>query len=120
MKKQVITYFFIAIFGLFLVPENAFAFAKKETMSCCKTKPTAEKSCCGKTKSSEKENGCNGKCNKNSCTVNPGLTVAFLSPLHVSQFSMVWNSVSEKTTFTYPKTSISSGFYFIWSPPNIG
>jgi hypothetical protein len=120
MKKQVITYFFIAIFGLFLMPENAFAFAKKETMSCCKSKPTSEKLCCKKTNSPEKENGCNGKCNKNSCTVNVGLTFAFLSNFHLTDFSVVWNKSSEKTTFSYPETSISSGYYFIWSPPNIG
>jgi hypothetical protein len=120
MKKQVITYFFIAVFGLFLLPENAFAFAKKETMSCCKFKQTAEKTCCKKTKSSEKENGCNGKCNKNACTVNAGLTFAFLSNFTVSDFTVVWNTVSKKTAFNYPENSISPGYYFIWSPPNIG
>ena len=120
MKHQVLTYFFIAVFGLFLMPENAFAFAKNETMSCCKTKPTLEKSCCGKTKSSEKESGCNGKCNKNSCTVNSGVAFVFLAPAAVSAFDLIWNSVSKKETFTYPETSILSGFYFIWSPPNIG
>jgi hypothetical protein len=120
MKKQVITYFFIAIFGLFLMPENSFAYAKKETMSCCKSKPTSEKSCCSKSKSSDKESGCNGKCNKNACTVNTSFAFAFISNFVSTESPVVWNTISERTTFSYPETSVSSGYYFIWSPPNIG
>ena len=75
--------------------------------------------CCQKNSTEKSNNGCEGKCGKSSCQVQ---TIAFGAILPATivlniNYSLV---LSSKQAFYSNKTNTSSGFYFIWSPPNIG
>lgn len=114
----------IVMLGFFLTPTLTYACGKKTEKtekSCCEKSPSQTgdtKECCKKSHSQNDKNddGCNGQCGNSSCycpTIN--ITIAF--PV----FSELRHSVfyTEKLSFFFTETYISSGFHSIWQPPKI-
>ena len=118
----------IIMLGVALIPSDTFACGSKSGKSCCKTenveshstKKSAAKACCSKGKKGIKDNeSCGGKCGDKSCQC----PVFNYSPLVPSFHSLEIKNhffPTDKQNLTYLETNISSGFYSIWTPPNIG
>lgn len=120
MKK--IRVIVLVLFGLFLMPNSTLACGMTSKKSSCKTEMNSDNckmKCCQKKSKDRSSKGCDGKCGKSTCQVQ---TVSFGAI--VPQFSEIkLNNIfvfTSKQVFYNNKTNISSGFYFIWSPPNIG
>lgn len=100
----------------FLMTTNSFACGSS---SCC-TKDNIEKvsSCCKKESHSKKEEGCNKKCKHPSCRC----TISVFN-LFIPNYSEIQINPSDFSkgamSFFFVVTNISSGYYFIWTPPNI-
>jgi len=103
--------------GAFLMPNASFACGttcKKEKME-----KQAMKDHCKKEKSSEKQNGCGGKCKGQNCQTS----VPSFNLLLPNEFDFkinCCNFINKKDIFIFHEICISSGFYSIWTPPNIG
>ena len=120
--------FHIAIFILtmvfFIMPVEVYACETsnvKVEKSCCKKNKSVkkiEKDCCNK-KSINQEKNCRGKCGHSNCvssTTNYSLVPSIYFELNTINFVCQ----IERQKFYFLKNHISSGFYSIWSPPNIG
>lgn len=112
----------LIVFGFFLMPNAAFACGNSSKKSCCKTEMNSgncKMKCCNKKQKDKSDTGCDGKCGKNTCQIQTVSFGAILQPFIEikSKFFLVSNS---KQAFYSKETYLSSGFYFIWSPPNIG
>ena len=111
----------IFIIGFALTPNLASACSAKAEKVCCKkekTKKIDSKNCCKKAKqqSNDKE-VCDGKCGDKSCHC-PTIDSSFIIPLFF-QINNDFYFSNENQKLSYVKTYVSSGFYNIWSPPNI-
>ena len=120
----------LVIIGFLMIPGSSFACgsgcgAKKTESkeSCNSVKPykqqSAKKSCCSNVDQSKQGNGCSGKCKHNACHCTApvlGLIQPSFSELTINYFDFS----NEKKSFTFEKSNVSSGFYYIWTPPNIG
>ena len=111
--------FYIVLFMLFsaiFVPSNAFA-CTKSCMSQKEGKNTS-KECCEKKGSSDKQNGCSGKCKNSNCqTVSFGFCAVLQNEVFLkSSFSSFFYS---NNNVLLQQIGTSAGFYTIWSPPNI-
>ena len=121
------------IMGVFLIPSVSFACGsscggekttKIKTKGCCASKndvqhQSVNKGCCDSSKSSKQDKGCGGKCKHNSCHCTApvlSLILPSFSELTINHFDFS----NKKKSFTFEKLNISSGFYYIWTPPNIG
>ena len=110
MKKKV--FILILFFGFFLMPTAAFACGK----SCGALQQT--KNCCQKENSNSDKKQCGGKCKNPSCqTSSPNYT--FLIPINFEIKAVVSGFTLQKNAFSLLICTISKGFYFIWTPPNI-
>jgi hypothetical protein len=103
--------------GAFLMPTTSFACGT----TCKKEKMEKEimKDHCKKDKSSEKQDGCGGKCKNQTCQTSASnfnllLPNAFDFKINYCDF------VNKKESFSFYESCISSGFFSIWTPPNIG
>ena len=119
--KRTLYIFFIAIFSNALLPSVAAACKVKVEKSCCKMEKTnsGEKDCCKKSDAHSKDKAdCSGKYGEKSCLPSTfhfnGLTTIYQE----NNFEL-FNSAAQKQKFSCIKTDLSSGFYSIWSPPNI-
>ena len=120
----------IVIIGLFMIPSISFACGS----GCCAKKietkkswnsdkhskqQSAENECCHNKNKSKNGNGCNGKCKHNSCNCTTSVLSLILpsfSELTINHFDFS----NQKKNFTFEEFNTSSGFYYIWTPPNIG
>ncbi len=107
----------LLLLGFFLVPFKSFACGSS---SCCiKEKTEKVTSCCKKETPSKKEEGCNKKCKHTSCRC----TVSIFSVL-IPNFNEIQINSSDFSKndmkFFFVEPNVSTGYYFIWSPPNIG
>lgn len=119
MKKiHLILLFLLAIF---LMPAKLLACGKDSKKSCCKTEnvnTSCKMKCCQKKSDKKSDDGCDGKCGKNTCQIQSfsfGAILPIVSELHLK--TLVVSTL--KQSFFSNETDISSGFVFIWSPPNI-
>lgn len=109
----------LVLIGFFLTPSVTFACGKTSNKSSCKTEMNSgncKMKCCQK---KSKDKPCEGKCGKSSCqiqTVSFGAVIPMLSEIKNNYFLVL----SSKQAFYNAETNISSGFFYIWSPPNIG
>jgi hypothetical protein len=123
--------FLVLLLGVFLLPEAVSACQKmsegsaescemasskdpKETSNC-------ERACCkkedGSEKTSEQKHDCDGSCQGNCHQV----VTHFNFALPTSSTGISYNAdfFFRTDNFYATKTQTSSGFYFIWTPPNI-
>lgn len=116
-----IRHFILLMFFTLCLSQN-IAFACGGKNSCKKEmSKTQEKDCCGNScdnHGKDNHKGCSGKCGHSSC-VNPIVYNALnLTPT----FSIHTNSIvfsSEKTSFYYTSSQLSTGYYTIWLIPKI-
>ena len=120
----------VVTIGFFMIPSISFACG-----SGCSSKKTeskesfnsekhskhqaTENGCCNNKNQSKNDNGCSGKCKHNSCNcITPVLSLILpsFSELTINHFDFS----HKKKSFTFEKSNASSGFYYIWTPPNIG
>ena len=113
------------ILGFALISSAASACGSKpERRCCCKkeksdTKQSKKQSCCKKEQShSENKDDCGGKCGDESCQC-PTLDLSFSLPVLVEMNHSSFYFSTEKQKSYHTETHLSSGFYSIWSPPNI-
>ena len=111
----------IAIFGFALIPNTATACVVKTEKSCCKKEKTdaSEKDCCKKSDAHSKDKAdCSGKCGEKSCLPS-NFHFSVLTTIYQENNFELFNSSAQKQKFSCIKTDLSSGFYSIWTPPNI-
>ena len=110
-------YTLLFLLGLFLMHVASFACG---STSCCKKEQAAvSKSCCKKEITSKKNSGCNKKCKHPSCRCTISifnLTLPNSPEIPINHFD--FSAIQPK--FFFVGANLSSGFYTIWSPPNIG
>ena len=126
MKKTLSFLLLIFILGFISKPVDVFAcgtHSKKlennAVKSCCSKK---SKCCCAESSKKEenkKEKDCEGKCGKVSCRVQltnfvPNAPISMLLMEESKAFDIHTNN------FQYQEITISTGFFSIWTPPNIG
>jgi len=126
MKNTLPFLLLIFILGFFCKPVEVFAcgtHSKKlesnAVKSCCSKK---SKCCCAESSKKEenkKEKECEGKCGKVSCRVQltnfvPNAPISMLLMEESKAFDIDTNN------FQYQEITISTGFFSIWTPPNIG
>ena len=122
MKKIYIM--LIAIFGFALIPSVATACVVKTEKSCCKKKEKSnsldEKDCCKKSEAhlSNENTDCSGKCGEKSCLPST-FHFSVLTAVYQENDYKLFNSSAQKQKFSSIKADLSSGFYSIWTPPNI-
>jgi hypothetical protein len=114
-------FFFVFLFGLFLMPIQAEACGmksekKKQTTEKAQTKSTDD--CCGSKSNKKGKEGCNDKCSHSNCrcvTIISVLTSEKQEEVALNCF----NFSNKKQFFGAHEDALSSGFYTIWSPPKI-
>ena len=121
MKKIYIM--LIAIFGFSMIPSVAAACSVTMEKSCCKKEKSNsldERECCKKSEahSSNKNADCNGKCGEKSCLPST-FHFSVLTAVYQENDYKLFNSSAQKQKFSSIKADLSSGFYSIWTPPNI-
>ncbi|TDG34922.1 hypothetical protein EZJ43_16340 [Pedobacter changchengzhani] len=112
----------ISMLGFASIPSVTFACGSKTEKSCTKKdnpKKTISKECCedGTHQASHKDN-CNDGCNHKSChcvAVHYNLTILDTQEINTKNFEVLNNDQK----FSYVETYLTSGFYSIWTPPNI-
>lgn len=130
---------FLSVLGFVINPSESFACGSKADKTSCKMssskKDKTKKSCCSKTSSKKSEtkscckkgadktdskDSCGGTCGDKGCSCVVVLSISFMLP--TEQRIQIRNNdeTGQKQKFSDIETYISSGFYSIWSPPNIG
>jgi hypothetical protein len=113
----------ILVFGFALTPNITFACGTKSEKSCCKkntSKKQSKKDCCKKSKNhSNEKDDCGGKCGNKSCQC-PAPNLALTIPTFFEISNKNYDFSDEKQKFHHFQIFLSSGFYSIWTPPNIG
>lgn len=108
--------------GLTLMPNQTFACGSNAKKSCCKkeySEKSADKDCCKKEKQNSNDKGdCSGKCGDKSCNCSIS-NFSLVLPFFQDDKNNNFNFSSEKQMPSYLEADISSGFYSIWTPPNI-
>ena len=115
MRKK--HYILVLLLGFFLMP--AMSFACGSSACCDKEQSSVKASCCKKETTSKKENGCNKKCKHPSCRCSISIFNLILpnfSEIQINHFDFS----DDQQKFHFVESNLSSGFYTIWSPPNIG
>ena len=92
---------------------NKTSCVSKSTVSCCKMK------CCQKKSKTNSDKGCEGKCGKSNCQIQTISLVTILPEL-INIQTNYFLVLTSKQAFYTSNQNLDSGFYFIWSPPNIG
>lgn len=118
-----IRHFILLMFFTFCFSQNsAFACGGKNP---CKKEMSKnqekEKDCCGDSCDNHgkgNHNGCNGKCGHSSC-MNP---VVYTALNIIPTFSIYTNQIvfsTQKASFYYTASRLSTGYYTIWLIPKI-
>lgn len=127
MTKKFHILLIILTIGFLATPTLTYACGTKTTKtekSCCKkakNEKDTKKNCCKKSnpKGDKDNNGCDGKCNHSDCSC-PTTHFAFSLPFWAELRAKTYFAENKKTKNYYNETYLSSGFYSIWTPPNIG
>jgi hypothetical protein len=132
MNKKIYILLFVT-FGFLLIPSIVAACGsscgkekttKTEAKDCCDSKKQSqqkatEKGCCDSSEHDKKDDGCGGKCKHPSCNcIAPVLNIVLTSFLELKAHNN-FDFSNEKQRFTFEESTTSSGFYYIWTPPNI-
>lgn len=121
MKKYHIL-FLMFMLGFFLMPGVSYGCETKIEKSCCKKESKArseQKDCCKKSKESKEEpKNCGGKCGHSNCTAS-SMQFSLLSGNEIEIKSTFFDFTLKKPDFHHNQTTLSSGFYSVWSPPKI-
>ena len=114
---------FILIIGVATAPVNTFACSPKTEKSSDKqtrvkkdNNSTCSKNCKHKPKD---QKDCPGKCGENACKC-PTLTHSSVIAIFPQTDKKIFYLSVDRAELSNYKTYPLSGFYFIWSPPNIG
>ena len=126
MKNTVSFLFFIFILGFIAKPVELYAcgtnskkLESNEVKSCC----SKQSKCCSaessKKEENKKEKDCEGKCGNIFCSVqiNNFVPIAPIS-MHLLEESKAFEI--HVNNFQYQEITISTHFFSIWTPPNIG
>ncbi|MFB0908129.1 MAG: hypothetical protein QMB03_07595 [Spirosomataceae bacterium] len=129
MKKKAYV-LLVLLLGIFIIPETVSACQKmsEEITESCEIdnsgngekQITCEKECCKKDdseKASEQKHDCDGSCQGNCHQVVTHFNFAL--PTSTADIKYNADLFFRKDNFCFLRTQISSGFYFIWTPPNI-
>lgn len=130
MKKNFYVLFML-LSGVFLFPETTSACEKmpEESAEACEMDnaedsekiTSCDRDCCkkadGSEKASEQKHDCDGSCQGNCHQVITHFN--FVLPATISGISHNPDFFFRKDNFHTSKIQPSSGFYFIWTPPNI-
>lgn len=112
----------IFILGFFLTPSMTFACGSKTEKSCCEkkiSKKSDTKDCCKKNKQEPNDkDDCGGKCGSKSCHC-PAFHFSIITSFSQENSNNTFSLSEEKQKISYLETYLSSGFYSIWTPPNI-
>lgn len=114
----------ILTIGFFATPTLTYACGTNTNnteKSCCKkdkSNKTEKKDCC-KNHKSKNDGDCGGNCKHPSCSC-PVVHYAFNLPFSTELKTKPFFAESKKLKFYDKETYLSSGFYSIWTPPNIG
>lgn len=127
MTKKFHILLIILTLGFFATPTLTYACGTKTDKtekSCCekdKSDKINKKDCCKnhKSKNSKNDDGCGGKCKNKYCNC-PVVHYAFNLPFSTEIKTKTCFAESKKAKSYYNETYLSSGFYSIWTPPNIG
>ena len=129
ISKKIYILILITI-GFFMIPSISFACGagcgtkKTESKETCNSdkhskQQTTKNGCCSTRNQSKHGNRCGGKCKHNSCHCTApvlSLILTSFSELTLNRFDFY----NQKKNFNIEQSNISSGFYYIWTPPNIG
>lgn len=119
------------LLGAFMFPEAILACEKMSEKSAeafeidnakdSEKSTSCERYCCKKADDSEKaaaqKHDCDGSCQGNCHRVITHFNFAL--PTSIDDLSSIVNVFFSKDNFYSSKTQTTSGFYFIWIPPNI-
>jgi hypothetical protein len=123
MAKKNYILLLIFTIGFFMVPNMSYACEIKidKVENSCgskeKTDKNTNKDCCINHKTMNDD--CNSNCNHHSCscpTVHYSFNLPFSSGIRIKTIF----AENKKLKFYHNETFLSSGFYSIWKPPNIG
>lgn len=106
----------------FFLPTSVYACGTETEKSCCKgeaSSKTEKKDCCNGKHSKDNNNGCSGKCGHSNCTTSTSINLSIISLNEILFKNNNFDFSTEKQKFYHSETLISSGFYSIWTPPNI-
>ncbi|MBC7642924.1 MAG: hypothetical protein H7174_11395 [Flavobacterium sp.] len=113
---------FLVLISIILIPNSSMACGMKNNKSTCKTEMSSgncKMKCCEKKSKDKSEKGCEGKCGKSTCqiqSISYGATLPNFTEIKNNYYFVL----TSRHSFFNQETAISDGFYFIWSPPNIG
>ena len=117
----------ITFLGCLTTPMKSYACgtkSKNAEKSCClKDMPekSNKKDCCNNRKVTQQkeDNSCGGNCDNSKCSCPSTLTSLVLSNFLV-RVDLYTFLMRNKVNSLYKETYHSSGFNYIWTPPNIG
>jgi len=115
---------FIFIFSLVVLASTSLACGSSHAKKSCREKVSTSTSettnCCKKGIDHSGTFGdCGGKCGDQACNCPSFHFYVIVTPFKEKVNNTFYFSI-ERHYFSQIKTSLSSGFYSIWSPPNIG
>ena len=115
--------FLMIMLSVAVMPSMTYACGSKSEKACCKKETYKESdtnSCCKKDKQhSSNKDDCGGKCGDKSChcpVFNFTSIVPFSPELELKKHF----SHTKKQNLSYKEIHFSTGYYSIWTPPNIG
>ncbi len=117
----------ITFIGCLTVPMKSYACgtkpSKTEKSCCLKEKPEKSKKniCCAKHKMTVQKDGnsCGGNCDNSTCSC-PSPFSALVMPKFFVKITINTFIARNSVKSFYNQTYHSSGFGYIWTPPNIG
>ena len=113
----------IFLFGFILMPSKIFACNSKSDKACCKkeiTNISKNNDCCKiNNYFSKDKNNFKGKCNSESCHC-PHINLKIITSKLQDNLTTLFVFSDKKQKFIVIETYLSSGFFYIWTPPNIG
>ena len=113
---------FLILTGIIFMPGTAVACGMKNNKSTCKTELSSgncKMKCCEKKSNDRTEKGCEGKCGKSTCQIQ-SISFGAILPNYTDIKNNYYLVSTSRQAYFNQETTISDGFYFIWSPPNIG
>ena len=112
----------IFIIGFNLKPNETNACGSKADISCCKKKnqknADTKEQCKNNKQHSNNNDDCGGKCGDKSCHC-PVVNMSFTLPVIFEISKNNLNFSIKNLKFYHINFNLSSGFYSIWTPPNI-
>lgn len=121
MLKTLCFLFYLLLLASFLLPESTYACGMDAKKSCCQKEigtKSAQKECCKKSNSKDKNNSCGGKCGHSNCTTT-GINFSIITFNEIDFKNSYFNFLVTKSIFYHSETFTSDGFTSVWLPPKI-